>query len=46
MKKFNKLIEKLATMSQQLTYGHYVELLPINDINEINQNNKLYLLDN
>ena len=22
------LIEKVATVSQQLTYGHYIELLP------------------
>ena len=36
MKKFYLLILKLATMSQQLSYGHYVELLPINDINKIN----------
>ena len=35
MKKFYNLVKKLATMSQQLTYGHYVELLPIEDINEI-----------
>ena len=35
MKKFYLIILKLATMSQQLTYGHYVELLPINDINKI-----------
>jgi predicted nuclease of restriction endonuclease-like (RecB) superfamily len=35
MRKFYLLIQKLATMSQQLSYGHYVELLSINDINEI-----------
>ena len=35
MRKFYLLILKLATMSQQLSYGHYVELLPINDINKI-----------
>ena len=29
------MIEKLATVSQQLTYGHYVELLPLTDINKI-----------
>ncbi|MBO6145508.1 MAG: DUF1016 family protein [Bacilli bacterium] len=45
--KFYKLIEKVATMSQQLeynifltintiTWSHYVELLKINDINKIN----------
>ena len=35
MRKFYYLIEKLATMSQQLSYGHYVELLPYKDINKI-----------
>ena len=36
MKKFYNLIEKLATVSQQLSYGHYVELLPYDDIDKIN----------
>ena len=31
MKKFYMLIEKVATVSQQLSYGHYVELLPFDD---------------
>ena len=35
MRKFYVLSLKLATLSQQLSYGHYVELLPIVDINEI-----------
>ena len=35
MRKFYYLIEKLATMSQQLSYGHYVELLPYKDVNKI-----------
>lgn len=35
MKKFYLFIQKVATVSQQLTYGHYIELLPISDINEI-----------
>ena len=35
MKKFFSLIEKLATLSQQLSYGHYVELLPIKKIEKI-----------
>lgn len=35
MKKIYCLIEKVATLSQQLTYGHYVEILPINDVNKI-----------
>jgi len=36
MKKFYILLEKLATVSQQLTYGHYVELLPIKEFEKIN----------
>ncbi len=36
MKKFYLLAQKLATLSQQLSYGHYVELLPINNLTEIN----------
>ena len=36
MKKFYNLIEKLATASQHLSYGHYVELLPYSDIDKIN----------
>ena len=36
MKKFYLLISKLATLSQQLSFGHYVELLQINDLNQIN----------
>lgn len=35
IKKFYLLIEKLATLSQHLTFGHYVELLPIEDINKV-----------
>ena len=35
MRKFFIIIEKLATLSQQLTYGHYVELLPIENLNEV-----------
>ena len=35
MKKYYLLIEKLATVSPILSYSHYVELLPIADINEI-----------
>ena len=30
------MFQKLATVSQQLTYGHYVELLPYDNINKIN----------
>lgn len=41
MKKFYTLSLKLATLSQQLTYGHYVELLPIKDLNKINYYIKL-----
>ena len=35
MRKFFYLIQKVATVSQQLTYGHYVELLSIDNINKI-----------
>ena len=35
MKKFYNLIEKVATLSPNLTYSHYVELLPYNDIAKI-----------
>ncbi len=35
MKKFYLLLEKVATVSQQLSYGHYIELLPLKNINEI-----------
>jgi predicted nuclease of restriction endonuclease-like (RecB) superfamily len=35
MRKLFMLLEKLATVSQQLTYGHYVELLPYEDINKV-----------
>lgn len=35
MKKLFILLEKLATVSQQLTYGYYIELLPYDDINKV-----------
>ena len=35
MRKFYLLIEKLATVSQQLTYGHYVEMLSMDDLDKI-----------
>ena len=35
MKKFYLLNKKVATLSQQLTYGHYVELLPLKDTKAI-----------
>ena len=35
MRKLFILLEKLATVSQQLSYGHYVELLPYKDINKV-----------
>ena len=35
MKKFYYLIEKMATVSPLLSYSHYVELLPYDDINKI-----------
>ena len=36
MRSFYLLIEKSQTLSVQLTWSHYVELLKFNDINEIN----------
>ncbi len=36
IRKFYKLIEKVATLSPSLSYSHYVELLPYDDINKIN----------
>ena len=36
MRKFYNLIEKMATVSPILSYSHYIELLPYNDINKIN----------
>lgn len=35
MRKFYSLIEKVATVSPKLSYSHYVELLPYDDINKI-----------
>lgn len=35
MKKFYLLITKVATLSPNLSYSHYVELLPYEDINKI-----------
>ena len=35
IKRFYLLIEKLATVSPLLSYSHYVELLPYDDINKI-----------
>ena len=36
MKKFYVLVQKLATVSPNLSYSHYVELLPYDDINKVN----------
>ena len=35
MRKFYNLIEKMATVSPNLSYSHYVELLPFDDLNKI-----------
>ena len=35
MKKIYFIIEKLATMSQYLTWSHYCELIPLGDIQKI-----------
>ena len=44
MRKLFILLEKLATVSQQLTYGHYVELLPYEDINKVKYYIKIVLV--
>ena len=36
MRQFYLLIEKGVAMPHQLTLMHYIELLPLNDINKIN----------
>ena len=36
MRQFYVLSEKVATLSQQLSWGHYKEILKFDDINEIN----------
>ena len=36
MRQFYVLSEKVATLSQQLSWSHYSELLSLNDIDEIN----------
>lgn len=36
MRKFYILAKKLVAVSQQLSYGHYIELLPQEDINKVN----------
>ena len=35
MRKFYIFIQKVATVSQYLSYGHYIELLPYDDINKV-----------
>ena len=35
MRKLYILLQKLATVSQHLSYGHYIELLPYEDINKV-----------
>ena len=35
IRKFYHLIEKMATVSPQLSYSHYVELLPYDDMNKV-----------
>ena len=36
MRQFYKIVKKGATLSHQLTWSHYVELIPIKDINKLN----------
>ena len=35
MRKFYNLIEKMATLSPNLSYSHYIELLPYDDLNKV-----------
>ena len=35
MRKFYNLVKKMATVSPDLSYSHYVELLPYDDLNKI-----------
>ena len=35
MRKFYGLIEKMATLSPNLSYSHYVELLPYDDLDKV-----------
>lgn len=46
MRKFYILVTKVATVLQLLTYGHYIELLPISDINKVNYYIKIIELKN
>ena len=46
MRQFYLVVVKGATMSHQLTYGHYVELLPLQDINKINYYIKICEMQN
>ena len=46
MRKFYKLIEKMATVSPILSYSHYVELLPYKDLNKINYYIKVTIENN
>ena len=46
MKNFYLLVQKLATVSQLLTFGHYVEILTIKDINEIKYYIKIVEIQN
>jgi len=41
IKQFYFIIEKLATMSQYLTWSHYCELIPLNDIQKIKYYKKI-----
>ena len=46
MRKFYNLIKKMATVSPKLSYSHYVELLPIDNINKINYYVKISIEQN
>lgn len=46
MLKFYKLEEKVQTLSAQLTWSHYCELLSLNNVNEINYYIQLSVIQN
>ena len=46
MRKFYNLIEKMATLSPNLSYSHYVELLPYDDLNKVRYYIKIVEEDN
>ena len=46
MRIFYLIIEKGATLSHQLTWSHYIEIIKFNNINQINYYFKITLMNN